>query len=88
MPRLQQLVFLLSVAIKDADVVRLLIERGSGLYQTRLLEYSSESTEEERQTWEMIRDDSALRRLGIAAFLKIVLPIETMAESGGSEAVP
>lgn len=86
MPQLQQLVFLLSVAMKDADVVRLLIERGSGLYQMRLLEYLLEDTEEERQTWEMIRDDSALRRLGVAAFLKTVLPIETMVESGLSEA--
>jgi hypothetical protein len=86
LPMLHQLVYLLSVAIKDEEVIRLLIERGAGLYQSRLLEYLLVDTEEERQTWEKIRGHSALRLLGIAAFLKTRLPIEKMAESGAPKA--
>jgi len=81
-PMIQQLVYLLSVAIKDEEVVRLLGEAGLGHYQIRLLEYLMEDTEEERQAWELIRDHPALRRLGLAAFLKIRLPIETPAGLG------
>jgi len=86
LPMLQQLVYLLSVAIKDEEVIRLLIGRGAGIYQSRLLEYLLEDTEEEQKTWEMLRNDSALRLLGMAAFLKTRLPIETMVESGVPEA--
>ena len=81
-PMIQQLVYLLSVAIKDEEVVRLLGEAGLGHYQIRLLEFLMEDTEEERQAWELIRDHPALRRLGLAAFLKIRLPIETPAGLG------
>ncbi len=86
LPTLQQLVYLLSVAIKDEAVIRLLSQKGVGLYQMRLLEYLLVDTEGEQQTWEMIRDHAALRLLGMAAFLKTCLPIETMAESGIPEA--
>ena len=84
LPALQQLVYLLSVAIKDEEVIRLLSQLGVGLYQMRLLEYLLVDTEEEKQTWEMIRDHAALRLLGMAVFLKTCLPIETMAEVGCS----
>jgi len=77
-PMIQQLVYLLSVAIKDDEVVRLLGEAGLGHYQIRLLEFLMEDTEEERRAWDLIRDHPALRRLGLVAFLKIRLPIETL----------
>ena len=78
-PMIQRLVYFLSIAIKDEEVVRLLAEAGLGLAQIRLLEYLMEDTEEERQAWDLIRDHPVLRRLGLAAFLKIRLPIETLA---------
>ena len=78
-PMIQQWVYLLSIAIKDEEVVRLLGEAGLGLYQIRVLEYLMEDTEEERRAWEHIRDHPALRRLGLAAFFKIRLSIETLA---------
>ena len=81
-PMIQQWVYLLSIAIKDEEVVRLLGEAGLGLYQIRLLEYLMEDTEEERRAWDLIRDHPALRRLGLAAFLKIRLPMETLAGLG------
>ena len=78
-PLLQQLVYLLAVAVKDEEVVRFLAEGGLGPEQIRLLEYLLEDTEEERKTWELIRDDPVLRLLGLAAFLKIRLPLEVLA---------
>ena len=81
-PMIQQWVYLLSIAIKDEEVVRWLGEAGLGLYQIRVLEYLMEDTEEERQAWDLIRDHPALRRLGLAAFLKIRLPIETLVGLG------
>lgn len=81
-PMIQQWVYLLSIAIKDEEVARLLGEAGLGFYQIRLLEYLMEDTEEERRAWELIRDHPALRRLGLAAFLKIRLPLETLAVLG------
>jgi hypothetical protein len=84
-PIIQQWVYLLSIAIKDEEVVRLLGEAGLGLYQIRLLEYLMEDTEEERRAWDLIRNHPALRRLGLAAFLKIRLPIETLSGLGLSE---
>ena len=88
LPRLQQLVYLLSVALKDAEVVRLLSERGLGLYQNRLLEYLMEDTGEERQAWELIKDSAALRKIAWAVFLKTLLPIETLAGSDDPESRP
>jgi hypothetical protein len=81
-PMIQQWVYLLSIAIKDEEVVRLLGAAGLGLYQIRVLEYLMENTEEERRAWDLIGDHPALRRLGLAAFLKIRLPIETLAGLG------
>ena len=82
MPLLQQLVYLLSVALKDEEVIRLLHGRGLGLYQNRLLEYLLEDTGEEQQIWEQIRDKPPLRKIAWAVFLKTLLPIETLAGSG------
>ena len=78
-PMIQQWVYLLSIAIKDEEVVRLLGAAGLGLYQIRVLEYLMKNTEEERRAWDLIGDHPALRRLGLAAFLKIRLSIETLA---------
>jgi hypothetical protein len=87
-PMLQQLVYLLSIAIKDEEVVRLLGEAGLELYQIRLLEYLLEDTDEEQRAWDLIRDHPALRLLGLAAFLKILLPIENLAGLGLPESGP
>ena len=78
-PMIQQWVYLLSIAIKDEEVVRWLGAAGLGLCQIRVLEYLMKNTEEERRAWDLIGDHPALRRLGLAAFLKIRLPIETLA---------
>ena len=88
LPLLQQLVYLLSVALKDEEVARLLSEWGLGIYQNRLLEYLLEDTGEEQQAWELIKDLPALRKIAWAVFFKTLLPIETLAESGDPESSP
>jgi hypothetical protein len=82
---LQQWVYLLAVAVKDEEVVRFLAEAGLGAGQLRLLEYLLEDTEEERRTWELIRDHPALRLLGLAVLLKIRLPLVSLAEANPAE---
>ena len=86
LPLLQQLVYLLSVALKDEEVIWQLNRWGLGLCQNRLLEYLIEDTGEEEQAWEMIKDLPALRKIAWAVFLKTLLPIETLAGSGDPEA--
>jgi len=80
-PMIQQWVYLLSIAIKDEEVVRWLDASGLGLSQIRygILngEYGGGTA-----AWDLIQDHPALRRLGLAAFLKIRLSIETLVGLG------
>jgi hypothetical protein len=86
LPLLQQCVYFLSVAIKDREVVQWLAEIGLGLSQQALIEHLISDTEEERRIWEIVRGSSALRKIALAAFLKILLPIEAMISVGIEEA--
>ncbi len=82
LPLLQQCVYLLSVAIKDQDVILWLAKNGLGSSQLALLGYLLSDTEEEHQVWERIRDSHALRKIAFAAFLKTLLPLEAMISAG------
>ncbi len=79
---LQQCVYLLSLTIKDREVVQLIAELGFGFSQISLLDYLISDVEEERRTWMLIRGSPALSRIGFAAFLKVLLPMETLRASG------
>lgn len=79
---LQQCVYFLSIAIKDREVVQWLAEKGLGFGQLALLEHLISDTEEERLAWELACGSSALRKIALAAFLKTLLPIETMIAIG------
>jgi hypothetical protein len=79
---LQQCVYLLSVAIKDQDVIFWLAKNGLGSSQLALLGYLLSDTQEEHQVWENIRGSPALRKIAFAAFLKTLLPIEALISSG------
>jgi len=70
------------VAIKDQDVTLWLAKNGLGSSQLALLGYLLSDTEEEHQVWETIRESHALRRVGFAAFLKTLLPIEAIISAG------
>ena len=84
LPLLQQCVYFLSVAVKDYDVVKWLAGAGLGDGQAALVEYMIEDTGQERQVWEMVREDTAPRKIVFASLLKTVLSIEALI-SGGAE---
>ncbi len=86
MPLLQQCVYFLSVAIKDREVVQWLARIGLGFSQVALLRHLLSETEEERQAWEVIRDSGHLHKIAWAAFLKVLLPVETLAATQPGEA--
>ena len=75
---LQQCVYMLSVAIKDYDVVTWLSDIGLGCGQLHLLEYLISDTEDERRIWEAVCANPAPRKLALALFLKTLLPIEAL----------
>lgn len=75
---LQQCVYLLSVAIKDYDVVTWLTDIGLGNGQLCLLDYLLSDTEDERRIWELVYANPAPRKLVLALFLKTLLPIEAL----------
>jgi len=79
---LQECVYLLSVAIKDRDVVQWLAEIELSSGQLSLLQYLIADVEEERQAWEMVSDSSVLNRVVFAALLKTLIPIETLVLAG------
>ena len=75
---LQQCVYLLSIAIKDYDVVTWLTDIGLGFGQLHLLEYMISDTEDEHRIWEVVCANPAPRKLALAFFLKTLLPIEAL----------
>jgi hypothetical protein len=75
---LQQCVYMLSVTIKDYDVIMWLTNVGLGFGQFHLLEYLISDTEDERRIWEMIQANAAQRKLALALLLKTLLPIEAL----------
>jgi hypothetical protein len=79
---LQQCVYLLSVAMKDFEVIRWLAERGFGSSQLAVVEYLISDTEEDHRIWELVWDSPALRKIALAAFLKILLPVVALITCG------
>jgi hypothetical protein len=57
---------LLSVAIKDDDVVTWLTDIGFGFGQLYLLDYLISDTEDERRIWKVVCADPAPRKLAFA----------------------
>lgn len=78
LPILQQCVYFLSIAIKDLDVVKWLVESGLWHGQQALLEYLMLDTEEEKQVWNIACDSPTYAKIAKASFLKVILPIEAM----------
>ena len=85
---LQQCIYLLSIAIKDQEVVEWLAKIGLGFGQLALLEHLISNTKEEHQAWELARASQGLKKVALAAFLKTLLPIEAMISVGIPEAKP
>jgi hypothetical protein len=83
---LQQCVYMLSVAIKDYDVVTWLTDIGLGHGQIYLLDYLISDAEDERRIWEVVCANPALRKLALASFLKTLLPIKALGSHRVEEA--
>jgi hypothetical protein len=79
---LQQLVYVLSIAVKDRDVAGWLTKEGLGSGQQALLEYCMADTGEEQAAWEMVKTIPIAAKMALAVFLKIILPIEAMVSVG------
>ena len=75
---LQQCVYFLSIAIKDQEVVQWLTKIGLGPGQKSLLGYIMSDTEEEREAWELAKHAPVTKKIAMAAFLKVLVPIEAM----------
>ena len=75
---LQQCVYFLSIAIKDWEVILWLTKIGLGPCQKSLLEYMMKDTEEEQNAWRVAKQSPVLKKITMAALLKIILPIEAM----------
>ncbi len=75
---LQQCVYFLSIAIKDWEVIQWLTQIGLGSCQKSLLEYMMKDTEEEQEAWGVAKHSPVIKKIAMAAFLKIILPIEGM----------
>lgn len=82
LPLLQKCVYLLSIAVKDHDVVTWLAGIGLAHSQLALIEHQIWDTDEERQIWPMVCNYPAQRKLALAVFLKTLLPIEAMISNG------
>ena len=83
---LQQCVYFLSIAIKDWEVILWLTKIGLGSCQKSLLEYMMNDTKEEQKAWEVAKQSLVLKKITMAAFLKIILPIEAMILIGSEDA--
>ncbi len=75
---LQQCVYFLSMAIKDLEVIQWLTKIGLGPCQKSLLEYMMKDTKEEQKAWGVAKQSPVIKKITMAAFLKIILPIEAM----------
>jgi hypothetical protein len=78
MQLLQQFVYLLSIALKDAEVVRKLTDIGFESGQIALLEHMIADTQAERSVWHAIQSLPPQRKITIALFMKVLLPLKTL----------
>ena len=76
---LQQCVYLLSIALKDGEVVSRLAKMGFQIGQIALLEHMLADTQSENDMWNTIRHLAPPRKMARASFLKTLLPIVTLA---------
>ena len=72
--------------MKDWEVVQCLTEIGLGSDQKSLLEYMIKDTEEERLAWGIAKHSPVTKKIAMAAFLKVILPIEAMLSIGFEDA--
>jgi hypothetical protein len=79
MQLLQLFVYLLSIALKDNEVIHRLAGTGFDSGQIALLEHMLADTHPEQELWEEIRTTPPQRKLAIASFMKTLLPVVKLA---------
>jgi hypothetical protein len=72
---IQVCVYLLSIALKDSEVICRLAQTRLFSGQIALLEHMLADTEAERYVWDKIRRTPPQRKIVIASFMKTLLPI-------------
>ena len=82
MPLLQQLVYLISIALKDAEVVRKLAGAGFESGQIALLEHMIADTRDELNVWGAVRALAPQRKMAVAFLLKTLQPIKMLIAVG------
>ena len=76
---IQLCVYLLSIALKDGEVIHQLAAKGLASGQIALLEHMLADTDAERDVWDKIRPTPAQRKIAIASFMKTLLPVVKLA---------
>jgi hypothetical protein len=75
---LQQLLYYVAIAVKDYEVVNLLVTHGYVDCQAALAFHQLEATEEDRLAWQLARLNPAARLICLASQLKLLLSIRPL----------
>lgn len=76
---LQQLLYYVAIAVKDYEVVRLLVTHGYVDCQAALAFHQLEATDEDRLAWRLARQNPVLCLICLASQLKLLLPMRPLA---------
>jgi hypothetical protein len=77
---LQQLLYFVAIAVKDYEVVRLLVNHGYVDCQAALAFHLLEADDEDRLAWRLARLNPVARLICLASQLKLLLSIRPLAE--------
>jgi len=77
---LQQLLYYVAIAVKDYEVVRLLVAHGYVDCQVALAFHQLEATDEDRLAWQLARLNPVVRLICLASQLKLMLSMRPLAE--------
>jgi hypothetical protein len=77
---LQQLLYYVAIAVKDYEVVRLLVNHGYVDCQAALAFHELEASDEDRLAWQLARLNPVARLVCLASQLKLLLSIRPLAE--------
>jgi hypothetical protein len=77
---LQQLLYYVAIAVKDYEVVRLLVTHGYVDCQAALAFHQLEASDEDRLAWQLAQLSPVVRLICLASQLKLVLAIRPLVE--------
>ena len=77
---LQQLLYYVAIAVKDYEVVRLLVNHGYVDCQAAVAFHQLEATDEDKLAWQLARLNPVVRPICLASQLKLMLSIRPLLE--------